>query len=463
MGGGGTAAGDGGGEEGSADAANGERASTPVRNAEKPKSASPFGAKDTTGEGKEAVSKQPEAKEGNKKTASYGGYLRGTLASETRAKLVKASAQEQEAYAYATPEKAAPASSGGGIYIPPQITQSQQQYIQRRKEAIEREQAELQQLMDKHKPPPPQQRNHAGVQSRYLKQAATVAANAAKKADAANKANNSQVKKSNATQASKTKNKEKAKPANPQGNEPVLEREEQPQVAGDGSHGEERKDDKAGFASATEKAINNYISQQTAIPTAHHYHPSHSTQPSPSQLHSSSPPPPTDSANNTWSASTAEGERGKQVAPEGQDRRGKEDVTFTRHERDISSPDGLNDAEESILLSRAPVHGHLLLRDHRQMSRRTRRASKGKGNGDQGSSSSLQHREGEMNGASDMPEPSWAAGQEEEGSGARQVAKLSQNYMVQHSQEKPMRAIPQDFGSPQKGQLFQNLNRQGHT
>ena len=126
---------------------------------------------------------------------------------------------------------------------------------------------------------------------------------------------------------------------------------------------------------------------------------------------------------------------------------------FTRHERDISSPDGLNDAEESILLSRA-AHGHLLLRDHRQMSRRMRRASKGPGDGDQGSSSSLQHRVGEANGASNMPEPSWAAGQEEDGSGARQVAKLSQNYMVQHSQEKPTRAFPQDFSSPQKGQLF---------
>lgn len=131
--------------------------------------------------------------------------------------------------------------------------------------------------MDKHKPPPPQQRNHAGIQSRYLKQAATVAANAAKKVDAANKASNAQVKKSNTVQTSKTKNKEKAKPANPEGNEPVLEQEEQSQVAGDGSHGEERKDDKAGFSSTTEKAINNYISQQTALPTAHHYHPSHST------------------------------------------------------------------------------------------------------------------------------------------------------------------------------------------
>jgi hypothetical protein len=95
MGGGGAAAGDGGGEEG-ADDANGERASTPARNAEKPKSASPFGAKDAAGEGKEAVSKQSEAKEANKKTASHGGYLRGTLASETRAKLVKANAHEQE-------------------------------------------------------------------------------------------------------------------------------------------------------------------------------------------------------------------------------------------------------------------------------------------------------------------------------------------------------------------------------
>lgn len=320
--------------------------------------------------------------------APHGGYLRGTLASETRAKLVKANAQEQEAQAYATPEKAAPASSIGGIYIPPQITQSQYQYIQRRKEALEKEQAELQFQIDKHKPPPPQQRNHAGVQSRYLKQAATVAVNGAKRVDAVNKASAAQAKKPSATQVNKSKPKEKSKPMNPGGSQIESEQQEQWQTAADADEDEERTDDKTGFPSTAEKAINNYISPQPAPPAAHHCHPSQSTQPSPSQLYSStSPPPPTDSANNTWSASTAEGERGKQVALEAPERKSKENVTFTRQEREISSPDALNDAEESILLSRTPAHGSLQLRDHQKASRRKRNGSRG--GGDQGSSSSL--------------------------------------------------------------------------
>ena len=81
-------------EEGSADEADGEMMGTPGRNAEKPRSPSPFGAQDAIEEGKEGAAKLSEGKEASKKTASHGGYLRGTLASDTRAKMVKANAQE---------------------------------------------------------------------------------------------------------------------------------------------------------------------------------------------------------------------------------------------------------------------------------------------------------------------------------------------------------------------------------
>lgn len=57
MAAGSAAAGDPAAEEGSADEANGERLGTPGRNAEKPKSASPFGAQDAAAEGKEGAAK----------------------------------------------------------------------------------------------------------------------------------------------------------------------------------------------------------------------------------------------------------------------------------------------------------------------------------------------------------------------------------------------------------------------
>lgn len=238
----------------------------------------------------DGTAKPQEIKEASEKTGSHGGYMRGTLASDNRAKLIKGNNQESEDQESFQQERAAPASQAASVFIPPQITQSQQQYIQRRKEAIEKELAEQQQLMEKHKPLPPQQRNHAAVQSRYLKQAAPATASAAKKVETTNKATAHtpvQVKKSQTAHTAKPKTKEKAKGINSQASQSALDQ----LSIGKATKHLEKSSSKKNFMTA-EKTVNNYM-QEELLQQA----------PSPEAAKRVASPP-TGSADNTWSAST---------------------------------------------------------------------------------------------------------------------------------------------------------------
>jgi len=107
--------------------------------------------------GGQAAARHVESKEASKKGVA-GGYLRGTLASDTRAKLIQANESVQsniegQQQVHESPIKEiSPALTQNAVaqFMPAQITQSQLQYIQRRQDVLEKLQAEEKQLHEKH-------------------------------------------------------------------------------------------------------------------------------------------------------------------------------------------------------------------------------------------------------------------------------------------------------------------------